>query len=253
MAILRVKTNASQATDVLIGDLGIEIPNSGGFVDLAQNEEIRTARRSNQLLALATDDAHGAGSSTLILNDGTDDVDQSEAQRFLQSPRFNFTPDNYTPAHPHLRAHLKGIDAALLGLVGSKVRVTRSANQSIPNDTNTNVTFPDEDFDLDGWHTGATGNLVVPAGLGGLYLCMAGIRYAAGSLRRLMIPTVNGTPILGSGGIRQESTSGGQWRGQIATTIQIAATDTVRLRTNQDSGGALNITNAHLELYRLGA
>lgn len=82
MAVI-VKTNVSQATDYLISDIGILIPNSGGSETFSDAEEITSLLMSRELLEKLTDNAFGASSSTLILNDGTSDIDQSFALNFL--------------------------------------------------------------------------------------------------------------------------------------------------------------------------
>lgn len=78
-----IKTNALQATDVLVRDIGIFIPGSGGSLVLSSDDEISEAKDSDYLLDLATDNAFGAGSSTLIINDGTSDIPQSNVPEFL--------------------------------------------------------------------------------------------------------------------------------------------------------------------------
>jgi hypothetical protein len=82
---LIIKSNASQATNVLLRDLGYEIPSSGGQVDLTEWEAIEQARDSEDLRAFLVDDAFGANSSTLILNDGSGDIAQADAIAFLES------------------------------------------------------------------------------------------------------------------------------------------------------------------------
>lgn len=84
MPTLVIKTNVSQATDVTIRDMGIVIPNSGGSLTFTTNIFLNKAKSSNNLLTLATDDAHGAGSSTLILNDGSGDIAQADVTDFLK-------------------------------------------------------------------------------------------------------------------------------------------------------------------------
>lgn len=85
MATLIIKTNASQGTDVLIADLGILIPNSGGSVTFTNPDTIRQCQQSRDLRAYIIDDAHGAGSSTLILNDGSGDIAQADGDDWLES------------------------------------------------------------------------------------------------------------------------------------------------------------------------
>lgn len=82
MATLVIRSNALQATDVLIPDLGFIIPSSGGSVTLITDEEILFAQQSDDLLEFLLDDAH-TGSSTLILNDGTSDIAEADVSAFL--------------------------------------------------------------------------------------------------------------------------------------------------------------------------
>lgn len=88
MATLIIKTNVSQVTDVLISDLGVLIPGSGGSVTFTNQDALQEISESRNLLVLTQDDAFGAGSSTLILNDGTTDVAQADVESFLQTVPF---------------------------------------------------------------------------------------------------------------------------------------------------------------------
>jgi hypothetical protein len=83
MTTLIIKTNVSQVTDVLIKDLGFLIPNSGGNVTFTDLPNLQDCNTSVNLRTLATDDAYGAGSSTLILNNGTSDIAQADVDTFL--------------------------------------------------------------------------------------------------------------------------------------------------------------------------
>jgi len=85
MTTLTIISNASQGTDVTIGDMGIVIANSGGSETFTDAANIEAARLSVNLRTLITDDAHGANSSTLILNNGTDNIAQATATAFLDS------------------------------------------------------------------------------------------------------------------------------------------------------------------------
>jgi len=80
-----ITSNASQGTDVTIRDIGIIIPNSGGSETFTDLGNLTDCRNSRNLRTLSTDDAHGAGSSTLILTDGSNTIDQSEVDAFLES------------------------------------------------------------------------------------------------------------------------------------------------------------------------
>lgn len=83
MPTLIIKTNASQPTDVLIKDLGFLVPNSGGSVTFTDIPNLQDCNTSVNLRTLTTDNAFGANSSTLILNNGTSDIPQAQANDFL--------------------------------------------------------------------------------------------------------------------------------------------------------------------------
>jgi len=85
MATLVIKSNAGTGADVLIADVGIFIPLGGGQDTFTSNDELVELQESRNLRTLLTDDAFGAGSSTLILNDGTADIDQADAENFLDT------------------------------------------------------------------------------------------------------------------------------------------------------------------------
>jgi hypothetical protein len=85
MTTLIIKTNASQATDVLLKDLGFIVPNSGGSVTFTDILNLQDCNTSTNLRTYATDDAYGVNSSTLILNNGVSDVVQSQVNNFLST------------------------------------------------------------------------------------------------------------------------------------------------------------------------
>lgn len=84
MSTVIVRTNVGQLVDVLVRDLGLYIPSSG-LSETFTGSEIRHLQESGDLAAYLTDNVYGAGSSTLILNDGTSDIAQADALSFLNS------------------------------------------------------------------------------------------------------------------------------------------------------------------------
>lgn len=84
MTTLIIKTNTNQLTDVLIKDLGFNIPASGGSLTFNELEILDQIGLSVNLRELATDDAFGVNSSTLIINDGTSDISQLRVSSFLR-------------------------------------------------------------------------------------------------------------------------------------------------------------------------
>lgn len=83
MATVIVKTNVLQGSSVLIKDVGVSIPASGGSETFTNTDEISQLQLSRDLRDYLIDDAYGVGSSTLILNDGTSDLAQTDALNFL--------------------------------------------------------------------------------------------------------------------------------------------------------------------------
>lgn len=80
-----IKSNAGTVADVLIADVGIKIPQAGGTETLTQPTDLTRAAASEDLRALIVDDAFGAGSSTLILNNGLGNIEQGLAVAFLSN------------------------------------------------------------------------------------------------------------------------------------------------------------------------
>lgn len=123
MATLIVKSNASQGTDVLIDDVGVLIPNSGGTETFTLFEDLFALRGSEDLRAYMVDDAFGAGSSTLILNDGTGDIAQADAVNFLDTVALPDASGDYgvvkTKATGEIDAGSKQIQDLAAGSLGT--------------------------------------------------------------------------------------------------------------------------------------
>ena len=58
-------------------------------------------------------------------------------------------------------------------------KVYRSSNLNILNNTFTDVTWNAEEYDTDGFFTPSSTDIVIPAGLGGVYLVQGFVEYAA--------------------------------------------------------------------------
>jgi len=83
---LTIRSNASQATPVTIDDVGVDIPAAGASATFNRMDDIMELQASYSLAGLLTDNAFGAGSSTLILvAPGPADVAQGNAITFLAS------------------------------------------------------------------------------------------------------------------------------------------------------------------------
>lgn len=85
MALLIIKSNIAHVTEVLIRDVGIIVPSTGGSVTLDDPDSTFEASQSFNLVEFCQDDLYGVGSSTLILNDGTVDIAQDLVDEFLET------------------------------------------------------------------------------------------------------------------------------------------------------------------------
>jgi hypothetical protein len=95
MTTLIIKSNVSQGIKVLIKDLGITIPPSGGSETFVEMCEIYRIQESKNLRDFLLDDAFGIKSSTLILNDGSNDIDQDDVTSFLATLDVDTPGDAY--------------------------------------------------------------------------------------------------------------------------------------------------------------
>lgn len=74
MSVLTIRTHASQATDVLVKDIGLLIPSGGAVQTFTRRFDLKQIIQSKDLVTLATDQAFGANQSTLIINNGVADL-----------------------------------------------------------------------------------------------------------------------------------------------------------------------------------
>jgi len=118
---------------------------------------------------------------------------------------------------------------------------TRATNLSIPNATETDITFDAETVDTDGFLTPTSATITVPTGLGGLY--SFGLKFtlsASGGASAGMVD-VNGTQVENVGLTQGTSVNFG-----LTGTLLLAAGDTVKFRCLHNNGGALNLNPATL-------
>lgn len=146
---------------------------------------------------------------------------------------------------------------SVAGRTGCTVR--RNAAQSIPSTvTRQGITFDVEDVDTDGFFTPSSTNIVIPAGLGGLYGVSFTIWWdtSPGTLsysRLAIIPVsgnygvIDGDASTGSasnyGGVPFVTGNAGFW--------VFSAGDIIQVFCSQQSGAAINVT-ARVQLYRIG-
>lgn len=123
----------------------------------------------------------------------------------------------------------------------------RAANQSIPNAVNTSIIWDTEDIDSDGFITVPTNGIVIPAGLGGLYLGSLVVTGASawGGVSTDTF-TINGSQTLTlPGPIGQSAVS---W--EVMFFVNYNAADTITVNLTHHVGGATNFV-ATFNLFRV--
>jgi hypothetical protein len=145
--------------------------------------------------------------------------------------------------------------AATGGRTGCTVR--RNANQSISTDTRTNLSFDVEDADTDGFFAPTSTTVTIPANLGGLYA----VSFTASAA--VTLTTTAMAYLFCSGSAVQAVTtgagandngfplSGSRYYIGCATTLILAAGDTIVAGVYQNSGLSMNVTG-RLSVYRVG-
>ncbi len=132
-------------------------------------------------------------------------------------------------------------------------RATRTTNLSIPNGTNTDVTFPTEDYDVGDMHDEVTDTdrITIPSGGDGIYLSATGCGFAANSTgQRSLSLTVNGA-LLNNADKMFVDASNNKTKLQVSSCLQLVAGDIVRAMVKQTSGDSLNLEAAHLDLVKV--
>jgi hypothetical protein len=141
------------------------------------------------------------------------------------------------------------------GVTYSGVSVTKTTTQSAANNSFTTLSFDSEQYDTDGYHDNVTNNsrLTIPSGKNGYYSVTGLVRFAASATgERIVILYKNGSEVayLSS----SDGTTNNPTVLSISYTLNLVATDFIRLDVYQTSGGSLNIQEAtFFQLNYLGA
>jgi len=121
--------------------------------------------------------------------------------------------------------------------------LTKTAGQSVANNTLTTITWDSETFDTDGFHDNVTNNsrITIPSGKAGKYLFIAIINWnnSATGYREVRI-TKNGTA---QAYANFAATPSGEAASIMHTILNMSVGDYVDLRGEQTSGGNLDIKN----------
>lgn len=131
------------------------------------------------------------------------------------------------------------------GATFSGARVTKSAVQSLSNDTDTISTFNTETFDVDGYHDNSVNNsrLTIPTGKTGYFLIVAQNTWAANTTgtRNMRIKKNGSTYIAASES--PANVSSFNKADTISSIAYLVATDYVEVEVYQNSGGSLNVNS----------
>lgn len=117
------------------------------------------------------------------------------------------------------------------------VSLTKSAAQSIPNATETVVTFDTEPFDSDGFHTGTDGKITIPSGKAGKYLVTAQIMVNSSGSQTQGGMRKNGSGIY----TYYSSTTGTALMVLVNTVVSLAVGDYLEIFVYQGSGSAKDV------------
>jgi len=135
------------------------------------------------------------------------------------------------------------------------VRANRTTNQSISNVTDTAIQLNDADtFDSNSLHDTVTNNTRLTASVAGKYMVCGEVTFAAstGGTQRYARIRKNGSSTQATCRDSQAPATGVTPTVQVTAFVSLAATDYVELMAYQDSGGALNVSDAKLSMVLLG-
>lgn len=124
--------------------------------------------------------------------------------------------------------------------------ISRSAAQSIPNNTTTAISWDTEVVDSDGFIVVTSTTVTIPAGLGGLYSITPRIVWASS-------PSATSAMSITAGGITHALPTSNTITDTMGfnLTMPLSAADTILFQVRQTTGGAINATAA-MFVYRVG-
>jgi hypothetical protein len=139
-------------------------------------------------------------------------------------------------------------DALVTGIYGDgsqplRVEVTHNANQSIPNNIWTAVTFNSERFDNAGWHDPAVNGSRLTVPVAGYYLAYGYVQFAQNSAGERFLGLLKNGLTSGTWLAQQLISTSVSFRarGSISWPHYFNAGDYVELMAYQSSGAALNL------------
>ena len=132
--------------------------------------------------------------------------------------------------------------------------LSKSANQSIANNTTTSITFNTEQFDTDGFHSTVTNTerITIPVGKAGKYLIIGQLAYASNSTgNRYISLNKNGT--IDFGRVNVAAFNGDLTWVIASIVLNLAEGDYVYINADQNSGGSLNAYGADINVTTFSA
>lgn len=134
------------------------------------------------------------------------------------------------------------------GVVPPAVRLERGTTQSIPNATDTLITWPTEVFDTDGMYTATSDTItVVTAGIYQVNATVEFVPNATGirvlSLLKNPSSATDATSRIAGTTLQATSSAGANCVISCSTIVSLVATNTIKVHVFQTSGGALNVAN----------
>lgn len=124
------------------------------------------------------------------------------------------------------------------------VSLRRTTTQSIPNNTQTAVSFDTEGWDTDAFHSTGTNptRITVPTGKAGKYLVTGWAHFAANTTGKRGIQfLVNGTAASAQNGVYPTQGVGDEASLELTAVLDLAVGDYIEMAVFQNSGGALNL------------
>lgn len=204
-----------------------------GFLDFSAGDVLTAANMDTLAQQVVISVANSSAYPTTV-HEGMTVYDQSENRYYVHS------------GSAWVRTQLS-MNAA--GRTGCFLR--RTNPQSIPHITETAISWDTENTDSDGFIAVTSSTVTIPSGLGGLYSISSRVVWASN-------PAALGSYVQLDAGSETFRTSVTPSSANIHTqvsapgvTMALAAGDTIVVSVYQASGGALNVTNAKLWVYRL--
>ena len=128
-------------------------------------------------------------------------------------------------------------------------KVTKSADQSIPNNTSTIITWNQEDYDTDGMHDNVTNNSRITIKTAGKYSVMAQFEWESNSTGKRIIDIMKNSIAVG----KANYLASGSSQHTVSFVGDLAVDDILEVRVFQDSGGSLDfLTNiTYFEAHKI--